>query len=156
MTLMATRCPLYVPRNTLAKPPRPASTAPFEQSGMCMDFGITRCRLHVLQSMLSSFCRSQYEMVWSSRRCGSCWPWDGERREGRKTCLIHFINNPLDFGLRPPQKLEEGGDPWEEFSTLLWLCSNVWDLLAIDFLDPIAHHTWFVRFGVLELGVENT
>jgi hypothetical protein len=43
MTLMATLRPLYVPRNTLAKPPRVASTAPFEQSGTCMDFGMTRC-----------------------------------------------------------------------------------------------------------------
>ena len=62
-TLMATRRPWYVPRDTSAKPPRPASTAPFEQSGMCMDFGITRCRLHVLQSLLSNFSRSRSEMV---------------------------------------------------------------------------------------------
>jgi hypothetical protein len=57
-TLMATRRPLYIPCDTLAKPPRSTSTAPFEQSGMCMDFGITRCRLHVLQSLLSNFSRS--------------------------------------------------------------------------------------------------
>jgi hypothetical protein len=62
-TLMATRCPLYVPCDMSAKPPRSTSTEPFEQSGMCMDFGITRCRLHVLQSLLSNFSRSRSEIV---------------------------------------------------------------------------------------------
>ena len=57
-TLMATRRPLYVLRDTLADPPRSTSTEPFEQSGKCMDFGIIRCRLHVLQSLLSNFSRS--------------------------------------------------------------------------------------------------
>ena len=70
-TLMATRCPLYLPLDTSANPPHSTSTAPFEQSGMCMDFGITRCRLHVLQSLLSSFNRSRSDNVSSSRRCGS-------------------------------------------------------------------------------------
>ena len=57
-TLMATRRPLNVPRDTLAYPPDSTSTESFEQSGMCMDFGITRCRLHVLQSLLNIFTRS--------------------------------------------------------------------------------------------------
>ena len=62
-TLMATRRPWYVPCDTSANPPRPISTEPFEQSGMCIDLGITRCRLHVLQSLLSSFSRSRSEIV---------------------------------------------------------------------------------------------
>jgi hypothetical protein len=70
-TLIATRRPLYVPCDTLANPPRSTSTAPFEQSGMCMDFGITRCRLHVLQSVLSNFSRSRSGIVLFSRRCSS-------------------------------------------------------------------------------------
>jgi len=49
-TLIATRRPSYVPCDTLAKPPYSTSTEPSEQSGMCMDLGITRCRLHVFQS----------------------------------------------------------------------------------------------------------
>jgi hypothetical protein len=68
-TLMATRRPLYIPCDTLAKPPRSTSTEPFEQSGICMDFGTTRCRLHVLQSLLSNLSRSRSEIVSSSRRC---------------------------------------------------------------------------------------
>jgi hypothetical protein len=61
-TLMATWRPLYIPRDTLAKPPRPTSVEPFEQSGMCIDFGITRCRLHVLQSLLSNLSRALSEV----------------------------------------------------------------------------------------------
>jgi hypothetical protein len=60
---MATRRPRYAPCNTSAKPPRPASTAPFEQSGMYMEVGITRCRLHVLQSLLSNFSLFRSEIV---------------------------------------------------------------------------------------------
>ena len=70
-TLIATRRPWYVLCETSAKPPLSVPTAPLEQSGMCMDFGITRCRLHVLQSLLSNFRRSRSEMVSPSRRCGS-------------------------------------------------------------------------------------
>ena len=86
-TLIATRRPLCVPCDTSAKPPRPASTAPSEQSGIYMDFGITRCRLHVLQSLLSSFCRSRSEMVRSSRRYSSCWSWDGKGAKAKTPAL---------------------------------------------------------------------
>ena len=57
-TLTATRRPLYVLRDTLAEFPDSTSTESFEQSGMCIDLGIMRYRLHVLQSSLNSFCRS--------------------------------------------------------------------------------------------------
>jgi len=70
-TLTATRRPSYVLRDTLAKPPHSTSTEPSEQSGMCMDFGTTRCRLHVLQSLLNSFSRSRSGVGCSSRCCGS-------------------------------------------------------------------------------------
>ena len=72
--LMATRRPSYVPRNTSAKPPYSTSTEPLEQSGMFMDVGIMRCRLHVLQSLLSNFRRSRSGIVRSCRRCISCQP----------------------------------------------------------------------------------
>jgi len=49
-TLIATRRPSYLPCDTSAKPPYSTSTEPSEQSGMCIDLGITRCRLYVLQS----------------------------------------------------------------------------------------------------------
>ena len=62
-TLMAIRRPLYVPCDTSAKPPRSTSTDPFKQSGICIDFGITRCRLHVLQSLLSNFSLSRSEIL---------------------------------------------------------------------------------------------
>jgi len=58
-TLTATRRPLYVLCDTLAKPPDSTSTEPFEQSGMFMDSGTMRCRLHVLQRSLNSFIRSR-------------------------------------------------------------------------------------------------
>jgi len=76
-TLMATRRPSYVPRDTSAKPPHSTSTEFSEQSGMSMDVGITRCRLHVLQSSLNNFNRSRSDSAPSSRRCGSCQPWGG-------------------------------------------------------------------------------
>jgi hypothetical protein len=57
-TLMATRRPWYVPFEMSAKPPRSTSTESFEQSGICMDFGITRCLLHNLHSLLNNFSRS--------------------------------------------------------------------------------------------------
>jgi len=41
-TLIATRRPSYVPCDTLAKPPDSTSTESSEQSGICMDVGITR------------------------------------------------------------------------------------------------------------------
>jgi hypothetical protein len=68
------------------------------------------------------------------------------------TCLVHFVDTPLDFWLRPTQKLEEGGDPWEEFSTLPYPCSNAWDPLTIVSFDMNVHITWLVRFGVLGSG----
>ena len=80
-TLIATRRRSYVPCDTSAKPPDSTSTEPSEQSGMCMDVGITRCRLHVLQSSLSNFNRSRSDMVSFSRRCNSCNHWEG-RVEG--------------------------------------------------------------------------
>jgi len=76
-TLMATRRPSYVPRDTSAKPPHSTSTESSEQSGMSMGVGITRCRLHVLQSSLNSFSRSRSDSAPFSRRCGSCQPWGG-------------------------------------------------------------------------------
>jgi hypothetical protein len=46
--------------------------------------------------------------------------------EGRwKTCLVHFINKSLDFGLWLSQELEKRSDPWEESSGLLLPCFNV-------------------------------
>ena len=70
-TLMATRRPSYVPRDTSAKPPDSTSTEPSEQSGMCMDVGITWYWLHVLQSSLNRFSRSGSNSASFSRRCGS-------------------------------------------------------------------------------------
>ena len=75
-TLIATRCPSCVPCDTSTKPPDSASTEPSEQSGMCMDDGITRCRLHVLQSLLSNFSRSRSGMASFSRRCRLYQPWE--------------------------------------------------------------------------------
>ena len=71
-TLMATRRPWYIPCDTSAKPPCSTSTESFEQSGMCIELGITRCRLHVLQSLLSNLSRSRSDVLRSSRRCSSC------------------------------------------------------------------------------------
>jgi hypothetical protein len=140
-TLMATRRPRYVPCDTFAKPPRSTSIAPFEQSEMCMDFGITRCRLHVLQSLLSNFSRSRSEMVRSSRRYSLCEPRDGKRGKGMKTCLIHFTNAPLNFWFRLLQKLEERGNSREESPTLLWSCFNpccceVSVVMSVQFTQP--------------------
>jgi hypothetical protein len=39
--------------------------------------------------------------------------------EDVRTCPIHPINKFLDGWLRTSQKLEEGGDLWEEISTPL-------------------------------------
>jgi len=72
--LIATVYPLYSPRDTSAKPPDSTSTVPSEQSGKRMDVGITRCRLHVLQSILSNLSRSRSNVVLFSRRCGSGQP----------------------------------------------------------------------------------
>ena len=80
-TLIATRHPSCVPCDTSAKPPDSTSTEPSEQSGMCMDDGITRCRLHVLQSLLSNFGRSRSGMVSFSRRCRLYQPWEGGGEE---------------------------------------------------------------------------
>jgi hypothetical protein len=44
----------------------------------------------------------------------------GERGE---VYLIHFVDKPLDLWLRFLRQPEERGDPWEEFSTLLF---DVW------------------------------
>ena len=85
--LIATRRPSYVPCETSAKPPHWTSTEPSEQSGTCMGVGITRCLLHVLQSLLSNFSRSRSDMVPLSRRCGSCQLWGG--RDVKK--LASFI-----------------------------------------------------------------
>jgi len=76
-SLMATRRPSYVPCDTSAKPPHSTSTEPSEQSGMCMGVGITRCRLHVLQSLLNNFNRSRSDITSFSRRCSPCQPWEG-------------------------------------------------------------------------------
>ena len=73
-TLIATRRPSYVPCEMSAKPPDSTSTESSEQSGMCMDVGITLCRLHVLQSSLSNFSRSPSDTVLFSSRCNSCQP----------------------------------------------------------------------------------
>ena len=70
-TLIATWRPSYVPYDMLANPPHSTSTEPSEQSGTCMELGITRCRLHILQSLLNSFSRSWSDIVSTSRRCGS-------------------------------------------------------------------------------------
>ena len=72
--LIATRRPSCVPCETSAKPPHSTSMESSEQSGMCMDVGITRCRLHVLQSLLSNFSRSRSDMAPFSSRCNSCQP----------------------------------------------------------------------------------
>jgi len=73
-TLIATRRPLCVPRDISAKPPDATSTVSSEQSEMCMDVGITRCRLHVLQSLLINCSRSRPSTVSFSRLCRSCQP----------------------------------------------------------------------------------
>ena len=56
--LTATRRPSYVLCDTMANPPHSTSTEPSEQSGMVMDSGTMRCRLHVLQILLNNFIRS--------------------------------------------------------------------------------------------------
>jgi len=71
-TLIATRRPLCVPCDISAKPPDSTSMESSEQSGMSMDVGITQCRPHALQSLLSSFSRSQSDIVLFSSRCRSC------------------------------------------------------------------------------------
>jgi len=68
-TLIATRRPSYTPCDTSAHPPFVTSVEPCEQSGMCMDLGITRCRLHVLQNLLNNFNRSRSDIASFSRRC---------------------------------------------------------------------------------------
>jgi len=114
-TLMATPRPSYVPRDTSAKPPDSSSTESSEQSGICMDVGITRCRLHSLQSLLSNFVLSRSDSAPFSRRCGSCQSWGGGC--GR-VYLVHFIDLPLNFRLRVLYELEERGNLWEDFPTL--------------------------------------
>jgi len=42
-TLIATRRPSCIPCDTSAKPPDSMCTESSEQSGMCMDVGITQC-----------------------------------------------------------------------------------------------------------------
>ena len=74
-SVIATRRPLYVPCDTSAKPPDSTSTESSEQSGTCMDVGITRCRLHVLQSLLSNFTRSRSDMAPFSSRCNLRQPF---------------------------------------------------------------------------------
>jgi len=66
---MATRRPSYIPCDTSAHPPLVISVEPSEQSGMCIDFGITRCRLQVLQSLLNNLSRSWSDITSFSRRC---------------------------------------------------------------------------------------
>ena len=68
-TLIATRRPSYTPCDTSAHPPLVTSVEPCEQSGMCIDLGITRCRLHVLQNLLNNFNRSRSDIASFSRRC---------------------------------------------------------------------------------------
>ena len=122
-TLIATRRPWYVPCDTSAKPPDSTSTESSEQSGICMEVGITRCRLHALQSLLSNFSRSRSDMASSSRCCNSsCQPWE---KRCDKPYLIHFINTPLDFWLRIPQKPEESGNQRQSFFKLLLACFSV-------------------------------
>jgi hypothetical protein len=43
----------------------------------------------------------------------------GGGEEDGGTYLVHLINNPLDFWLRIPLKLEERGNPWEKIHALL-------------------------------------
>ena len=107
-TFTATNRPLYVLRDTLAKPPDSTSTEPSEQSGMCMDFGITRCRLHVLQSSLNSFSHSRSGAVCSSKCYRSCWPWDVRRNR-------RWRDGPYPFRQRAsgplsPNLSETGGE----------------------------------------------
>ena len=124
-TLIATRRPSYIPCDTSAKPPHSTSTESSEQSGMCMVVGITRCRLHVLQSLLSNFRRSRSDTMLFSRRSRLCQPSVSALGECGRAHLIHFIDTLLDFRLRIPQKLEERGNPWEEFPTLPPLAGSV-------------------------------
>ena len=116
-TLIATRRPPYVPCDMSANPPHSTSVEPSEQSGMCMEVGITQFRLQNLQSSLNNFIRSRSDIALFSRRCGSCQPW--RERGRRKARLIHFVNTSLGFWLRILQKLEEGGDPRKYFPKLL-------------------------------------
>ena len=95
-TLIATRRPSYIPCDMLAMPPDSTSTAPSEQSGMCMDSGITRCRLHALQSSLNNFSRSRPDMVWFSRRCGRCYAWGGGGGEKLKNVPCPFHQRALE------------------------------------------------------------
>ena len=99
-TLMATRRPWYIPCDTSAKPPLSTSTESSEQSGMCMDVGITRFRLHVLQSLLSNFRRSRSDTMLFSRRSRLCQPSVSALGECGRAHLIHFIDTLLDFWLR--------------------------------------------------------
>ena len=45
--------------------------------------------------------------------------------------LIHFVNAPLNFWFRIPQKLEDGGDPWEHLSKQLYPCFKVCDFSVL-------------------------
>ena len=115
-TLIATRRPSCIPCDTSAKPPHSTSTEFSEQSGMCMDVGITRCRLHVLQSLLSNFSRSRSDMASFSRHCNSYQPsvsalgmWKGS---------LYSFRQP-GSGFRTPSFVETGrkrrpveGPPW--------------------------------------------
>jgi len=115
-TLIATRRPSYQPCDTSANPPHSTSTESSEQSGMCMDVGITRYRLHVLQSLLSSFSLSRSNMASFSRCCNSCQPSMSTLGGGVwKTHFVHFVDTLLDFRFRITQELEERCDPLPEF-----------------------------------------
>lgn len=58
-TFTATRRPLWILSHTSALPPRDLTSEDlFKQSGMHIDFGSERCRLHVLHSSLISPIRS--------------------------------------------------------------------------------------------------
>ena len=71
-TFTATRCPLYTLSETSALPPwHLTSEDSVKQSGMCIDFGSKRCRLHALHNLLISCIRSRSDTVLSSRLCGS-------------------------------------------------------------------------------------
>ena len=76
---MATWYPPYLLLDTEANPPvYSTSVAPFEQSGMCMELGITHFRPHNLQSSLRSFFRSSSDIVRFSRRYSSHYPLSRE------------------------------------------------------------------------------
>ena len=94
-TLIATRRPSYVPCDTSANPPHSTSTESSEQSGMCMDFGITRCRLHVLQSSLSNLSRSRSDMASFSRRYNLCQPGVGGEWKGTPYSFRQHVSELL-------------------------------------------------------------